>query len=65
MRRRRWRQSSRQRDAETTAEELLVDDGWNLVKVEPGTVVVNMNGHDDAIGMGPVVDLVKFTSSRM
>ena len=33
------------RDAEATAEELLVDDGWKLVEVEPETVSVNGNGH--------------------
>ena len=48
------------RDAETTAEELLVDDGWKLVEVEPETVAVNGNGngngHHDAIG--PTVELV-------
>ena len=48
------------RDAETTAEELLVDDGWKLVEVEPETIGVNGNGHHgnghDAIG--PTVELV-------
>ena len=33
------------RDAEATAEELLVDDGWKVVEVEPETVGVNGNGH--------------------
>ena len=33
------------RNAEATAEELLVDDGWKLVEVEPETVAVNGNGH--------------------
>ena len=50
------------RDAETTAEELLVDDGWKLVEVEPETVAVNGNGngngHHDADGIGPTVELV-------
>ena len=32
------------RDAEATAEELLVDDGWKPVEVEPETVAVNGNG---------------------
>ena len=37
------------RDAETTAEELLVDDGWKVVEIEPETVSVNGNGyHDEA-----------------
>ena len=44
------------RNAEATAEELLVDDGWKLVEVEPETVAVNGNGHHDAIG--PTVELV-------
>ena len=58
------------RDAETTAEELLVDDGWKLVEslpraghgVEPEVVGVNGNGigngHHDPIGIGPTVELV-------
>ena len=33
------------RNAEATAEELLVDDGWKLVEVEPKAVEVNGNGH--------------------
>ena len=51
------------RDAEATAEELLVDDGWKLVEVEPEAVAVNGNGHHangnghhEAIG--PTVELV-------
>ena len=32
------------RDAEASAEELLVDDGWKLVEVEPETLGVNGNG---------------------
>ena len=47
------------RDAESTAEELLVDDGWKVVEVEPETVAVNGNGngngHHDAFG--PTVEL--------
>ena len=48
------------RDAEATAEELLVDDGWKAVEVEPETVAVNgnghhANGHDDLFG--PKVEL--------
>ena len=58
------------RDAEATAEELLVDDGWKLVEslpraghgVEPEVVGVNGNGigngHHDPIGIGPTVELV-------
>ena len=51
------------RDAETTAEELLVDDGWKPVEVEPEAVAVNGNGvngngHHDAVGIGPTVELV-------
>ena len=53
------------RDAETTAEELLVDDGWKPVEVEPEAVAVNGNGHHtngnghrDAIGIAPTVELV-------
>ena len=49
------------RDAEATAEELLMDDGWKLVEVEPEAVAVNgnganCNGHRD--GIGPTVELV-------
>ena len=48
------------RNAEVTAEELLVDDDWKVVEVEPETVTVNgngANGHptDD---IGPTVKLV-------
>ena len=47
------------RDAEATAEEMLVDDGWKLVEVEPETIAVNgngrhANGHDV---IGPTVEL--------
>ena len=48
------------RDAESAAEELLVDDGWKLVEIEPETVSVNgngANGHRDAIDIGPTVEL--------
>ena len=48
------------RNAESTAEELLVDAGWKIVEVEPETIGVNGNGHHvnghDAIG--PTVELV-------
>ena len=46
------------RNAESEAEELLVDDGWKVVEVEPEAVAVNGNGHHDAIGIGPTVKLV-------
>ena len=52
------------RNAEATAEELLVDDGWKL-EMGPEAVAVNGNGHHangnghrDAIGIGPTVELV-------
>ena len=48
------------RNAEATAEEYLVDDGWKPVEIEPETVSVNGNGngnghHDDLFG--PTVEL--------
>ena len=50
------------RNAESEAEELLVDDGWKLVEVEPETVPVNGNGNDnghhDPFDIGPTVELV-------
>ena len=49
------------RDAEATAEELLVDDGWKPVKMEPEAVGVNgngTNGHHDLFGVGSTVELV-------
>ena len=48
-------------NAEATAEELLVDDGWKLVEVEPETIAVNgngANGHHDTDDIGPTVELV-------
>ena len=45
------------RDAEASAEEFLVDDGWKPVEVEPEAVEVNWNGHH-ADGIGPTVELV-------
>ncbi len=52
------------RDAETAAEELLVDDKWNAVEIEPEAVPVNgngnghhSNGHDDLFGIGLAVEL--------
>ena len=54
------------KDAEASAEEYLVDDGWKPVEIEPetvngsgnGTNGANGNGHHDAIGVGPTVELV-------
>ena len=48
------------RNAEAAAEELLVDDSWKAVEVEPEAVEVNgnghhANGHDDLFG--PTVEL--------
>ena len=50
------------RSAEASAEELLVDESWRPVEVEPEAVVVNGNGHhasghDDPFGIGPTVEL--------
>ena len=45
------------RNAESEAEELLVDDGWKPVEIEPEAVTVNENGHH-ADGIGPTVELV-------
>ncbi len=44
------------RNAESEAEELLVDDGWKVIEIEPETIAVNGNGHHD--GIGPTVELV-------
>ncbi len=54
------------RDAAASAEELLVDDGWQAVEVEPSAVSVNGNGatgngHHEAIGLGPSFELVPDT----
>ncbi len=56
------------RNAEATAEELLVDDGWKVVEVEPETIGgngnghhANGNGHDDLFGIGPTVELTPVT----
>ena len=51
------------RDAEATAEEYLVDDGWKPVEVEPEAVAVNGNGHH-ADGIGPTVELVLDTGQH-
>ena len=45
------------RDADVTAEELLVDDGWKVVEIEPEAVGVNGNGRHDAIDIGSTVEL--------
>ena len=58
------------RDAESAAEELLVDDGWKVVEVDPEDIAVNGNGHhanslprtgygghDDLFDVGPTVEL--------
>ena len=50
------------RDAKASAGELLVDDGWKPVEVEPETIGVNgngTNGHHDLFGGGPTVELVR------
>ena len=55
------------RNAESEAEELLVDDGWKVVEIEPETISVNGNGHHangngnghhDPFDIGPTVELV-------
>ena len=44
------------RDAEASAEEFLVDDGWKIVEAEPETVSVNGNGHhSNGNGSGDVI----------
>ena len=52
------------RNAESEAEELLVDDGWKVVEVEPETIAVNGNGngHHDPFDIGPTVELVPANS---
>ena len=53
---------ARARDAESSAEELLVDDGWKVVEIEPETASVNGNGngngHHDPFDIGPTVEPV-------
>ena len=48
------------RDAEAVGEEMLVDEGWKAVEVEPTVVEThrNGNGHPDANGVEPGVELV-------
>ena len=43
------------RDAEASAEEFLVDDGWQAVEVRPEGISVNGNGHNDADAIPPAV----------
>ena len=45
-------------DAENGAEELLVDEDWRPVEVDPETVSVNGNGHHDRLDIGPTIELV-------
>ena len=47
------------KDAEAIAEELLVDEDWRPVEVEPETIGVNGNGngHHDPFDIGPTVEL--------
>ena len=61
-----WRRSSPRRGtSRPAAEDLLVDDGWKLVEVEPEAALVNGNGasangngHHDANSIRPSVELV-------
>ena len=47
------------RNAEATAEELLVDEGWKTLEVEPEVTETHRNGKGDAAnGVGPSVELV-------
>ena len=46
------------RDAEGSAEELLVDEGWKTLDVELEVNGSNGNGHHDATGIGQTVKLV-------
>ena len=52
------------RDAESTAEELLVDDGWKVVEVEPEAIGVNGNGNGHHDGIGPTVELFPANGSH-
>ena len=46
-------------DAETDAEELLVDDGWKAVEIEPEAIAVDSNGNGHHVdGIRPTVELV-------
>ena len=57
------------RDAESTAEELLVDGSWKLVEVEPKAVEVNGNGHHangwPRIDSGTLPNLMVFVQGRL
>ncbi len=60
------------RDAESAAEDLLVDEHWRPVQIDPEAVEVNGNGchaddngHSDAIGIGPTVELVPDTAHHV
>ena len=44
-------------DAESEAEELLVDKDWRPVEVEPENISVNGNGHHEGFGIGPTVEV--------
>ena len=47
------------RDAEAVAEDLLVDEGWKAVEVEPTAVETHRNGNGHAVnGVEPSVELV-------
>ena len=52
------------RNAEATAEELLVDDGWKIVEIEPEAVPVNGNGHHDDL-FGSTVELVPVNGHKV
>ena len=51
------------KDAQAASEELLVDDDWKLVEIEPKTVGVNGNGHHDLFGVGPTVEVAPFNGN--
>ena len=49
---------ARARDAEASAEEFLVDDGWQKVRVEPEAVAVNGNGNGHHNSLGRTEELI-------
>ena len=53
------------RNADSEAEELLVDDGWKPVEVEPETVSVNGNGNGHHDGIGQTVELILNTGQTI
>ncbi len=53
------------RDAEVTAEEYLVDDGWKSLEVEPVVIRVSGDGRRDPIGIGPTVGPVPGNGHRV